>query len=1532
MPMKKDIFTYSGGMNEDISKSKLANNIYFNGRNIRVVTNKSFGSVTNQKGNSLQLTVPDIQNNPTNKNSLSTLNYPITNNNVLGHTQINKDLYLLTKSFDPSLIDCRFYYAQSQSSAPDPYIDSNLRVIVDDVIVFESFVDSNGVVEGPRLDVGKTVKFQSFYLASEPNEPAPAPTIYLDVYKNGVLVSRQSSFCGESNVTLTYTVETETNDVWYAHAYTLPQPGPINNPFEDIDLSLIRLEGEPFAIWKVTEDLQIELKFFDFIPVKTTKLDVEGFYENENNIKLYWADGDNELRFINIADPNSLNLDKKFLSTTPQVALNQPEIVNFAIGGTSHTSGTIQYAYNLYNLYGSQTRISPLSELAYLNNDDIGNQPDQIVSKSPVVQFKNLDLSYQYVRIYSIKYNNKNSTPKISLIYDRPIQKDITIIDDNNGVIQEIAFSEFIFLGGDTYIPEHIFSKDNHLFLANYKTKQYEVDFDARAYRYDKSGNTVITDTDGNNPITFNINNVKSVNIPPKFDSVNPTNKSIEGDADYNKYVWKSFSGQTIPGETINYYNYNLRAINQSEVYSISCVNYVDEFDKDKTVCIQNQEERNIIAKEGSVFFQSIEVQVTQNALFESRTADDIIISNGVIGGLGPNVGFEIKYRQTASNAGQPSMSSNVSLATVNKSSNYTSLKSGEIYRLYIEFLFNDGRFGYPKWIADVKIPEIGAELGKAPIEEDGTINYAYIETELINSPEDDRIIGWRTAIVERTESDKTVVTQGLYNPAIHDNFKPNVDYFPSYFQRTVRQTEDAPQTGNEFIKPVRFNTSDSVQLNLSGNSQSATDNDKKEITAPFDRYVVSRDYGNLYTPEAVIAKADLQLNGCRLRKLGFVKNTFSSSSVKYYDVDGLLTDDFDEIENEGSNISRNTLEEGATLLAQLIAPAVISNSAGKFISDNRLPAGDIFFTKKTFAYTRYFGGYSKVRDDFDFTNNLDFTSKLYKMGAIENIYPFVNPDTSTTINFATGADIPVIINDTAVPSVEFKSYSGSSIVIVGLSTLSNEYDLTGLANGDYGVMMEVYRVLQNQYGGDSYEVRQINRTIPYSKLELINTAKTVDHYGDTFIQKFNSLKTFKSENTEMYMTEIVSVPVETSINLDLRYDLLKYRPNNEEADELTSYGYNPVYDQKNNTIRGVPKPTNFNESFNFKTNVLPSKIKIPNESIDSFTDFLVNDAKVLDGKYGEITGIGEYKDNMYAFQRNAVAYLAINPRVQINTSDGIQTELGSGRLIERYQYVTTNSGTINKWSIVKTKNGLMYFDLLNKSINFIVEQELSTVKGIYNKIKDFSDTHYDKLKMDNIILNQGVHAHYDNINEDTYFTFLTENDKFTIAYNGIIQSFSSYYDFTPTYYIQHNNKLLSSINNTEFWEHDKGKHQTFYGIYYPSSITILANPEPFVNKIFNNIGFEAETYVNDVDVHDLTFNKMRVWNEYQDSGEINMLEGIRPNLKRKFRNWNIIIPRSNNSRDRINNPWAYIKLEFDKEDSNDYELVLHDMIISYMI
>lgn len=1616
-------------MNQDISKSKYSPELYYEGKNIRIITNEDFGSVTNEDGNELKLELPDILSNPTlTKSHLNNLSYPLVPENILGHTTIKDNLYLLSK-YVLSLPTAKLFYAHDQNVTP--YIDSNIRVLINGVTHFENFTSTNGAVEGPALPTNTTVRVQSFHLATEPNEAAANPTLYLEVYEDGKLVNKQSAALDYiNNVTLFYDINIIPNKVYFFHAYSLPTPGDKANPFTNININNFIVDGDIFTIHKVDKNYNPTLLFLDTVNIPTTKLDVVGFYESEAIQKIYWVDnGTSELRFANVANPNLIELNRKFLSTVPTVSLKQPIITGFVTGGSSHTSGSIQYAYNLYKLNGAQTKISPLSNIVYLNTGDKGNQVSVQVDKAPIIKITGIDTTFDRIRLYAIKYNSLNATPEIRLISEQDITSSLEFIDDNNSTVNTLSLAEFQFLGGEIYYPKHLKVKDNHLFLFNYKTKKFDIDFDARAYRYDNLGNAVIKTAAGA-ATTFTASTIPV--IPETHDAINPTNKALDGTVDYNKYIWKSASGtggstQLITPsfdqlfefvssnhtfaetffdindvqvtETDPNVEYSVFSIVTTTTYrprtglSIStvalsvggtttgtnlCTNGLvnNPGSNEWTIALstgdlvlttkyvgdsrcssqQPQPQVGLVSVvEGVTTYntsftfknfgaRSNDTQVRQNVTEFNAGGLQITINTtpqttGVLGGIGPNVEFEIKYKTVASNIGEPTMNSSPTLATINNPSQLQGLKSGEVYRLYLEFLTNDGSYIFPKWIADVKIPEIGTDGSLPSVDVNGNVNYPYIETKLINLPTDPRIAGWRTSIVERTEFDKSVVTQGLVNAGIVDNYNPSIDILPSYFQRTVSNRTDYPNQNNAVYKPIKLNGATSGARNLSHNTGANSTGGTGEITSQPNNYEISQNVGFLYTPESVLDKK-LPMSSGKIRRIGLLKNTWSESYREVYGNDDQIITEIPQIPGE-ETLTKNTFLEGAQVLANFVGvgsstPNQRNAKYIKLISDNKDIGNTPFYSRKRFAYTRYFGGLSYLASNSGSVfsavvdNKIGFSS------------PIVNSFNVNGYTVAGQANIPVMYPNTDLSGVVFKYFSGSGIILtqqaysdIALSTT----ELPSTDQNDYGILAELYRVVPNQYGGDTYQARQLNRTIPYSNIvPLATNTPTTEHQGDTFIQKFNFLKTFRGDNGIIQMSEIISFPVETSINLDLRFDVTKERPDNFEADENTSYGFNLAYNQLNTTIRGITKPFNFTETTEFPTNIIPSKLKTNGELIDSFTDFLINDVKTLDGQYNEITGVGEYKDSLYAFQRSAIAYLAINPRVQLQATDGIPIELGSGRLIERYQYLTTSSGTLNKWSIQKATNGLMYIDLLNKSINFLSQdpQKITTVNGFYNYFLNYLDINQGELISSNPVINEGIISFYDRIKEDTYFTFLCSNPV-TIVYNGLSQGFTSFVDYFPNHYLRMNNQIVTTNDNKTLWEHNKESFKnTYYGIYYPSSITIVSSDNPDFNKIYNNIHFNSEFYNNNVDVPDITFNKLRVWNEYQDTGITDLESTVyRSSIKRRLRKWNLIIPRIQNGRDRISNYWTYIKLEFDKTDlpvdrQVDYKFTLHDILVSY--
>ena len=121
-----------------------------------------------------------------------------------------------------------------------------------------------------------------------------------------------------------------------------------------------------------------------------------------------------------------------------------------------------------------------------------------------------------------------------------------------------------------------------------------------------------------------------------------------------------------------------------------------------------------------------------------------------------------------------------------------------------------------------------------------------------------------------------------------------------------------------------------------------------------------------------------------------------------------------------------------------------------------------------------------------------------------------------------------------------------------------------------------------------------------------------------------------------------------------------------------------------------------------------------------------------------------------------------------------------------------------------------------------------------------------------------------------------------------------------------------------------------FFGTYQPFYTTVIANPDMPIDKIFNNLEFRSDSWDKDGNLLNTTFDTLTTWNEYQQGiSNLKNSLGSPSNLKRKFRIWRANIPRARaNGRDRMRNPWLYIKLSMEKENVN--KTVLHDMVVHY--
>jgi len=254
-----------------------------------------------------------------------------------------------------------------------------------------------------------------------------------------------------------------------------------------------------------------------------TPISIVSRYEDDDNIKVYWADGKIFIRSINIASSNdgknSIVTNSSIFDIIPSAFLEKPTIAS--LGSGKLNSGIIQYFYQLYGPSGTETMLSPGSAPINLSASDIedksikylgtglGDVYGKPTSKSVRVK---IDLPsenlFTRIKLISVYYFDYGKQPIISIVKESKIDKDIignSVFMEDGGVsaIGELTQNEFNLIGGNLFIPNYIESKDNILFAANTKEDTWDIDtYDTRSYQFKRNETGSIINVVRYTPIT----------------------------------------------------------------------------------------------------------------------------------------------------------------------------------------------------------------------------------------------------------------------------------------------------------------------------------------------------------------------------------------------------------------------------------------------------------------------------------------------------------------------------------------------------------------------------------------------------------------------------------------------------------------------------------------------------------------------------------------------------------------------------------------------------------------------------------------------------------------------------------------------------------------------------------------------------------------------------------------------------------------------------------------------------------------------
>jgi hypothetical protein len=527
--------------------------------------------------------------------------------------------------------------------------------------------------------------------------------------------------------------------------------------------------------------------------------------------------------------------------------------------------------------------------------------------------------------------------------------------------------------------------------------------------------------------------------------------------------------------------------------------------------------------------------------------------------------------------------------------------------------------------------------------------------------------------------------------------------------------------------------------------------------------------------------------------------------------------------------------------------------------------------------------------------------------------------------------------SETTLSTINTAEYTNYGSAAKGCTGLLLSYD-----NGSWTAETEKYVLVNyksntfgSQYGGNTYEDRTHNICLPCSdvinKGDIAGTNSWFDvSYGDTFIDYFD-VSTLLFDLSKNYMntySETVYVPLESSINCELRSDTsqrhmwFENSPMNgmmrqeyagthidsgshryTQAENL--YSYNTVYSQQLDLQAGICLSADKQLETEFDSMVRCSDTKFNGEITDSWTKFPINEFIEVDSIYGPVNSIVNFNNKLFYLQDKAFGVLSINERSLIQDNNTAKLVLGTGGILDRYDYITLLCGTKDKFSVVMGDTGLFWYDRIN---NYIIKyadniDKISISKGIQSYLTT------------EVLTTQSVIAVADRNDNEIIFTFFEDanqngDSSFTIAWSENMDAFISFYTFTPTIFIPYRNRYLTTtlskysgadVNLDYIFLQDSDIYPrcNFYALtdndaakFYDSTVETLFNSDYEYTKTWDNLFYISNVYDSSgIELYDQTIDTIRCYNDYQNTGYIDLTYA--DNLRRRERIWTLGVPRN---------------------------------------
>lgn len=475
-------------------------------------------------------------------------------------------------------------------------------------------------------------------------------------------------------------------------------------------------------------------------------------------------------------------------------------------------------------------------------------------------------------------------------------------------------------------------------------------------------------------------------------------------------------------------------------------------------------------------------------------------------------------------------------------------------------------------------------------------------------------------------------------------------------------------------------------------------------------------------------------------------------------------------------------------------------------------------------------------------------------------------------------------------------------------------------------------------YGGYGYQDRLLNNYYSYGDVFDVGD-KALVFDGDCFIMPMEYVsqhKYFYAKIKYPVTTCLMyAIPVETSINLAYTYgqewsrnlntnniSCLQIEPSDVNG-YLTQikplYNYNTAYSINSYSKQYVPEAEDNSDNLqNTDYRVYYSNPKSNNEPIDQWTTFAPMNYLDVNAKYGQITNMRSFKDAMLFWQERATGLLSINERAQSVDQSGKNIILGTGGVLQRYDYIDQICGmSPEKYCDTTSTSTLYWYDDKNKELKQYNNTAFANMNDTYhtdtllqNTGTDVNPVMFYDIKYSELVSKV--------MTDDDSITFNERNNTFTSVYNIPFDDYVQFGNFT--YLLKQNDNKLNIYKWNELTD---GKSVDTLNNVIPTYVQYVVNKYPTTTKVFDNQEIvSSELYGTD------SYDKEYFNTDHSYSWKTDLNEAYTSDLKYTDRegNFRYAIPRCGNNAygNRVRGKYMICTIQ---DNANHY-----DTSISYII